>query len=197
MSSGLWARINLLSKIPINTREATLRHELLEPLAAVRRCLCGLPWLSATLPSASGNASVRGKGRSPPQKSLIREPSFSPECGHRAVSRKEVARAFFLLRRMQSGSTRVLFLTKGHKNRRQHSRSTGKCFMLTHSIEDQRLLPARPNLRHLKDQAIDLLRAGEVGSLTSAQFQIARRYGFASWQKLKYHVEAFQRSGRA
>jgi hypothetical protein len=69
--------------------------------------------------------------------------------------------------------------------------------MSTHSIEDPRPLPARPNLRHLKDQARDLLRAGEVESLTSAQLQIARRYGFASWPKLKYHVEAFQRSERA
>jgi hypothetical protein len=67
--------------------------------------------------------------------------------------------------------------------------------MLTHSIEDQRPLPARPNLRHLKDQARDLLRAGEAESVAGAQFQIARRYGFASWPKLKFHVEAFQRSG--
>jgi hypothetical protein len=67
--------------------------------------------------------------------------------------------------------------------------------MLTHSIEDQRPLPARPNLRHLKDQARDLLRAGEAESVAGAQFRIARRYGFASWPKLKFHVEAFQRSG--
>ena len=50
-------------------------------------------------------------------------------------------------------------------------------------------LPDRPNLRHLKDQAKDLLRSGAAASMTDAQFQIARRYGFASWPKLKAHVE--------
>ena len=41
-------------------------------------------------------------------------------------------------------------------------------------------LPDRPNLRHLKDQAKDLVRSGIAKSITAAQFQIARRYGFAS-----------------
>ena len=51
-------------------------------------------------------------------------------------------------------------------------------------------LPDRPNLRHLKDQAKDLLKAGRAASLADAQFQIARLYGFASWPKLKAHVES-------
>ena len=61
--------------------------------------------------------------------------------------------------------------------------------MSTDPQEAPRPLPDRPNLRHLKDQAKDLLKAG-AESLTKAQFQIARLYGFASWPKLKAHVES-------
>jgi hypothetical protein len=57
-------------------------------------------------------------------------------------------------------------------------------------------LPERPNLRHLKDQAKDLLKAGGAESLSDAQFKIARRYGFASWPKLKEHVSAFEEIGQ-
>lgn len=57
-------------------------------------------------------------------------------------------------------------------------------------------LPDRPNLRHLKDQAKDLLKAGRAASLADAQFQIARLYGFASWPKLKAHVQAFEEVGQ-
>jgi len=53
-------------------------------------------------------------------------------------------------------------------------------------------LPVRPNLRHLKDQAKDLLSGGAVTSLADAQFQIARLYGFPSWPKLKAHVRSFE-----
>jgi ankyrin repeat protein len=67
--------------------------------------------------------------------------------------------------------------------------------MPTESPNAPRLLPARPNLRHLKDQARDLLRAGEAESVADAQFQIARRYGFASWAKLKFHVDSLQEVG--
>jgi hypothetical protein len=49
-------------------------------------------------------------------------------------------------------------------------------------------LPAEPNLRHLKDQAKDLLESGEAPSLAAALFQIARLYGFRSWPKLKSYV---------
>src|SRR5713226_7643165 len=59
-----------------------------------------------------------------------------------------------------------------------------------------RPLPDGPNLRHLKDQAKDLLKAGAAASLADAQFQIARLYGFASWPKLKAHVESFEEIGQ-
>ncbi|MDQ2767327.1 MAG: ankyrin repeat domain-containing protein [Gemmatimonadota bacterium] len=55
---------------------------------------------------------------------------------------------------------------------------------------DKLALPERPHLRHLKHQAADLLAAGRATSVADAQFQIARAYGFASWPKLKAHVEA-------
>lgn len=69
-------------------------------------------------------------------------------------------------------------------------------------------LPPRPNLQHLKYQALDLLKAFKAGgaealarvrahlprgqaiSLADAQLVIAREYGFASWPKLKRHVES-------
>ncbi|MCU1237052.1 MAG: Ankyrin 3 [Candidatus Solibacter sp.] len=64
------------------------------------------------------------------------------------------------------------------------------------SNENRVTLPERPNLRHLKDQAKDLFRSGGAPSLTDAQFQIARRYGFASWPKLKQHVESLEELGQ-
>jgi Ankyrin repeats (many copies)/Ankyrin repeat len=57
-------------------------------------------------------------------------------------------------------------------------------------------LPDRPNLRHLKDQAKDLLKAGQAASLAEAQFKIARQYGFASWPKLKAHVDSLEEAGK-
>jgi ankyrin repeat protein len=59
-----------------------------------------------------------------------------------------------------------------------------------------RPLPEHPDLRHLKDQARDLLKAGKAESLANAQFQIARLYGFASWPKLKTHIESLQTVGQ-
>ena len=59
-----------------------------------------------------------------------------------------------------------------------------------------RSLPANPDLRHLKDQAKDLFQAGGAKSLADAQFQLAREYGFASWPKLKAHVESLQEVGQ-
>src|SRR5262245_5624162 len=61
---------------------------------------------------------------------------------------------------------------------------------------DSRPLPDRPNLRHLKDQAKDLLKTGGATSIADAQFKIARLYGFASWPKLKTHVESFKEIGK-
>jgi Ankyrin repeat len=68
--------------------------------------------------------------------------------------------------------------------------------MSTHPEEPARQLPENPDLRHLKGQAKDLLKAGQAESLAKAQFQIARQYGFASWPKLKAHVESLQIAGQ-
>jgi len=59
-----------------------------------------------------------------------------------------------------------------------------------------RSLPDRPNLRHLKDQAKDLFKSGQAESLTNAQFKVAREYGFASWQKLRDHVNSLEEIGQ-
>jgi len=68
--------------------------------------------------------------------------------------------------------------------------------MPTNSADLPRPLPDRPNLRHLKDQAKDLFKAGGAESLTEAQFKIAHLYGFASWPKLKAHVDALEEVGQ-
>lgn len=68
--------------------------------------------------------------------------------------------------------------------------------MSTHPEDAPRPLPDRPNLRHLKDQAKDLLKAGGAESLSDAQFKTARSYGFASWPKLKAHVDALEEIGQ-
>ena len=70
-------------------------------------------------------------------------------------------------------------------------------------------LPQKPNLEHLKKQAKDLLRDFELRQpaaidrfrsvsisapkLADAQHVIARDHGFASWTKLKEHVDAITR----
>ena len=59
-----------------------------------------------------------------------------------------------------------------------------------------RPLPDRPNLRHLKDQAKDLVKAGTAKSITDAQFKIARLYGFPSWPKLKAYVDSLDEIGQ-
>jgi ankyrin repeat protein len=59
-----------------------------------------------------------------------------------------------------------------------------------------RPLPDRPNLRHLKDQAKDLLKKGAAASIADAQFKVARLYGFASWPKLKAYVDSLAEIGR-
>ena len=51
-------------------------------------------------------------------------------------------------------------------------------------------LPPRPNLEQLKRQAKELVQAGKAPALHDAQTLIARGYGFASWNKLRDHVEA-------
>ncbi|MGH8601211.1 MAG: ankyrin repeat domain-containing protein, partial [Burkholderiales bacterium] len=53
-----------------------------------------------------------------------------------------------------------------------------------------RQLPEKPNLAYLKKQAKELLRSTQHGKLADAQHALAKEYGFASWAKLKTHVEA-------
>ena len=57
-------------------------------------------------------------------------------------------------------------------------------------------LPSEPNLRHLRDQAKDLLRSGAAPSLSAALFQIAKLYEFPSWPRLKKHVEDQTNAGK-
>src|SRR5689334_14613163 len=68
--------------------------------------------------------------------------------------------------------------------------------MPTYPQFGSRSLPDRPNLRHLKDQAKDLLKTREATSITAAQHKLARLYGFASWPKLKAHVESLAEIGQ-
>ena len=51
-------------------------------------------------------------------------------------------------------------------------------------------LPEKPNLEFLKKQAKELLARVGQGKLSEAQHALAREYGFASWPKLKAHVES-------
>ncbi len=55
-------------------------------------------------------------------------------------------------------------------------------------------LPSRPSLSHLRKQAKALLarlrQQNANATLVEAQHALAREYGFASWPKLKVHVEA-------
>jgi hypothetical protein len=68
--------------------------------------------------------------------------------------------------------------------------------MTTRPEDAPRQLPDRPSLRHLKLQARDLLKSGAVGSIADAQFKIARLYGFASWPKLKAHIDSLEECGQ-
>src|SRR5687768_14975160 len=55
-------------------------------------------------------------------------------------------------------------------------------------------LPARPNLAYLKKLAKDRLKSLHASNpdakLAAAQLAVSRDHGFASWRKLKDHVEA-------
>ena len=68
--------------------------------------------------------------------------------------------------------------------------------MQNQSTPSVRSFPERPNLRHLKDEAKALVKAGQAASLAAAQFRIAREYGFTSWPKLKTHIESLEASLR-
>ena len=60
-----------------------------------------------------------------------------------------------------------------------------------------RELPSKPNLEFLRKQAKELLpelqRENASAKLADAQHTLARDYGFASWPKLKEHVEELAR----
>jgi hypothetical protein len=60
-------------------------------------------------------------------------------------------------------------------------------------------LPFHPSLDHLKKQARtrlrELHRTNPSAKLADAQHLIAQEYGFASWPKLKAHVEMIAQSG--
>ena len=64
-----------------------------------------------------------------------------------------------------------------------------------------RNLPARPNLEFLKKEAKSLLdvllQRDPAAQLADAQHALARDYGFASWPKLKAHVESLVGAGGA
>jgi ankyrin repeat protein len=61
-------------------------------------------------------------------------------------------------------------------------------------------LPENPNLDWLRKQAkrrLDELRAtNPEAKLADAQFEIARRYGFASWRALKSHIDTLSEDGQ-
>ncbi len=57
-----------------------------------------------------------------------------------------------------------------------------------------RQLPEKPDLEYLKKQAKELLRGMRQGKLADAQYTLANEYGFATWAKLKSHVEALRLS---
>jgi ankyrin repeat protein len=56
-------------------------------------------------------------------------------------------------------------------------------------------LPEQPSLEQLRNQAKDLRRTSGI-PLWEAQLSVARRYGFASWARLKQHVELLTRYSR-
>src|SRR5437867_2509754 len=67
----------------------------------------------------------------------------------------------------------------------------------TPSARSARVLPAQPNLEHLKNEAKQRLKALRAqalhAQLTEAQLAVARDYGFASWRALKTHVDEVTR----
>ena len=60
-------------------------------------------------------------------------------------------------------------------------------------------LPDRPNLEYLKklakEKLRELQRADASARLADAQLAVAREHGFASWRKLRAHLEALRPAG--
>jgi hypothetical protein len=71
----------------------------------------------------------------------------------------------------------------------EHLRHQAKDLLRQHSERDpaaaQRLREFHPNLRHATDQQI----FSAPLTLSDAQLAIAREYGFASWPRLRHHIE--------
>jgi ankyrin repeat protein len=57
-----------------------------------------------------------------------------------------------------------------------------------------RELPERPSLEYLRKEAKELHRSMRAGKLADAQHTLANEYGFATWAKLKTHVEGLRLS---
>ena len=57
-------------------------------------------------------------------------------------------------------------------------------------MTEPRSLPPHPDLGDLREEAKRRRKAGEFPSIALAQLAIAREYGFRSWPRLKFHVEA-------
>jgi hypothetical protein len=55
-------------------------------------------------------------------------------------------------------------------------------------------LPQKPSLEYLRKQA-KARRRERALSLSQAQHELAREYGFASWPKLVHHVQALELEG--
>jgi ankyrin repeat protein len=68
------------------------------------------------------------------------------------------------------------------------------------SVDSPLKLPARANLKHLKNEAKERLKAMRLENadlrLAEAQLAVARAYGFASWRRLKSYVDALGNRGR-
>src|SRR5262249_7846540 len=70
-------------------------------------------------------------------------------------------------------------------------------FSMTHdpnpSARRTRALPERASLEHLKNEAQQRLKAlrrqNPQAKLAAVQLALAREYGFASWRRLKAHVD--------
>lgn len=64
-----------------------------------------------------------------------------------------------------------------------------------------RKLPPQPSLEHLRKQAKELLKAlqqhDRSAQLSDAQHAIAKQHGFASWPKLKAHIDSLFGPGAA
>ena len=57
-------------------------------------------------------------------------------------------------------------------------------------MSELRSLPPRLDWRQLRDEAKRRRKAGEFASLALARLALAREYGFRSWPRLKFHVDA-------